>query len=273
MYESESCSVVSNSLWPHGLYSPWNFPGQNTVVGSLSLLRGIFPTQELNPGLLHCRQILYQLSYKGSSRILVWVAYPVSSRFSQPRNRTGVPCIAGGFFSNWTIRETWYICVYHIKRKMWYTSWVELSWVEFSHSVVSDSLRPHGPQHARPPCPSPTPEFTQTHVHWVSDAIQPSHPVVPFSSHLQSFPASGSFPTSRFFALGGQSFGVSASASVLPMNIQDLFPLGWTGWISLQSKELSRVFSNTIVQKHQFFGVRLSLESNSHIHTWLLEKP
>ena len=104
------------------------------------------------------------------------------------------------------------------------------------------------------------PESTQTHVHQVSDAIQPSHPLsFPFSSCPQSFPASGSFPMSQFFASGSQSIGVSASASVLPMNTQDWSPLGWTGWISLQSKGLSRVFSNTIVQKHQFFGAQLSL--------------
>ena len=117
------------------------------------------------------------------------------------------------------------------------------------------------------------PEFTQTHVHWVGDAIQPSHLVIPFSSCLQSFPASGSLPMSQFFASGGQSVGASASASVLPMYIQDWFPLELTGWISLQSKALSRVFSNTTIQKHQFFGTQLSSQSNSHIHTWLLEKP
>ena len=106
---------------------------------------------------------------------------------------------------------------------------------------------------------------------WCHSTILSS--VVPFSSCLQSFQASGSFPMSQFFASGGQSIGVSASASVLPMNIQDWFPLGLTGWICLQSKGLSRVFSNTTVQKHQFFGTQLSLWSNSHIHTWLLEKP
>ena len=100
-----------------------------------------------------------------------------------------------------------------------------------------------------------------------------SSSVVPFSSHLQSFPASGSFQMSQIFASRGQRIGVSASTSVLPMNTQDWFPLGWTGWISLQSKGLSRVFSNTIAQKHQFFGAQLSLWSNSHIHTRLLEKP
>ena len=117
------------------------------------------------------------------------------------------------------------------------------------------------------------PELTQTHVHRVGDAIQPSHPVIPFSSCLQPFPASRSFPMSQFFASGSQSIGVSASTSVLPMNIQDWFPLGLTGWISLQSKGLSRVFSNTTVQKHQCFSTQLSSQSNSHIHTWLLEKP
>ena len=100
-----------------------------------------------------------------------------------------------------------------------------------------------------------------------------SSSVIPFSSCLQSFPASGSFPKSQFFASGGQSIGASASASVLPMNIQDWFPLGLTGWISLQSKGPLRVFFNTTVQKHQFFSAQLSLQSNSHIHTWLLEKP
>ena len=117
------------------------------------------------------------------------------------------------------------------------------------------------------------PEFTQTHAHWVDDAIQPSHPVAPFSSCPQSLPASGSFPMRQLFAWGGQSIGVSASVSVLPMNIQGLSPSGWTGWISLQSQGLSRVFSNTTVQKHQFFSAQLSSQSNSHIHTWLLEKP
>ena len=112
------------------------------------------------------------------------------------------------------------------------------------------------------------PEFTQTHVHWVSDAIQLSH-----SLSSQSLPASGSFQMSQLFAWGGQSIGVSASASVLSMNTQDWSPLGWTGWISSQSKGLSRVVSNTIVQKHQFFSAQLSSQSNSHIHTWLLEKP
>ena len=107
-------------------------------------------------------------------------------------------------------------------------------------------------------------EFTQTHVYWVGDAIQPSHPVVPFSSCLQSFPASRSCPMNQFFTSGSQSFGASASASVLPMNIQDWFPLGLTGLISLQSKGLSRVLSNTIVQKYHFFGTQLFIVQLSH---------
>ena len=102
---SESRSVVSDSLRAHGLHSPWNSPGQSIGVGSLSLLQGIFPTQGLNPGLLYCRRILYQLSHKGSPKILEWVVYPFSSGSSQLRNRTGVPCITGGFFTNWAMRE------------------------------------------------------------------------------------------------------------------------------------------------------------------------
>ena len=145
--------------------------------------------------------------------------------------------------------------------------------VQFSHSVMSDSLWPRGLQYTRLPCPSPTPGAYSNSCpssQWWHPTISSS--VVSFSSHLQSFPASGSFPKSQFFASGGQSIRISASASVLPMNIQDWFPLEWTGWISLQSKGLSRVF-NTTVQKHEFFGAQLSLQSNSHIHTWLLGKP
>ena len=146
--------------------------------------------------------------------------------------------------------------------------------VQFSRSVVSDSLRPHGLQHARPPCPSPTPRVYSNSgllSLWCHPTISSS--VIPFCSHLQSFPASRFFPMSWLFPSGGQSIRVSASASVLLMNIQDWFPLGWTGWISLQSKTLSRVFSNTTVQNHQFFGTQPSSQSNSHIHTWPLEKP
>ena len=134
---------------------------------------------------------------------------------------------------------------------------------QFSRSGVSDSLRLHGLQHTRPPCPLPSPRACSNSCpssRWCHPTISSS--VVPFSSCPQSFPASGSFQMSQFFTSGGQSVGASASASVLAMNIQDWSPLGWTGWISLQSKGLSRVFSNTTVQKHQFFGTQLSLWSN-----------
>ena len=134
----------------------------------------------------------------------------------------------------------------------------QFSSVQLSRSVMSDSLRPHESQHARPPCPSPTPRVhpnPSPFSRWCHPTISSS--VVPFSSCPQYFPASGSFLISRRFTSGGQSIGASASASVLPMNIQDWFPLGWAGWISLQSKGLSRVFSSTTVQKHQFFGTSI----------------
>ena len=143
--------------------------------------------------------------------------------------------------------------------------------VQFS-SVTSDSLRPHRLQHSRPPCPSPTPGAYSNSCAsnwWCHPAISSS--VVPFS-YFQSFPASVSFPRSQCFASSGQSIGVSASTSVLPKNIQHWFLLGWTGLISLQSKGLSRVFSNTTVQNHPFFGAQPSLWSSCHIHTWLLDK-
>ena len=153
-------------------------------------------------------------------------------------------------------------------------NYISISSVQFSRSVVSNSLRSHESQHTRPPCPSPTPRVYSNSCPsswWCHPAISSS--AVPFSSCPQSLPASESFPMSQLFTWGGQSTGVSALASVLPMNMQDWSPLGWIGWISLQSKGLSRVFSNTTVQKHQFFGAQLSSQSNSHIHTWPLEKP
>ena len=132
--------------------------------------------------------------------------------------------------------------------------------VQFSHSIMSNSLWPHEPQHARLPCPSPTPRVYPNSCplsRWCHPTISSS--VIPFSSCPQSFPASGCFEISQLFTWGGQSIGVSASASLLPKNTQDWSPLGWTGWISLQSKGLSRVFSNTTIQKHQFFSSQLSL--------------
>ena len=145
---------------------------------------------------------------------------------------------------------------------------VQISSVQFSRSVVSNSLRPHQSQHARPPSLSPIPGVhsdSRPSSQWCHPAISSS--VIPFSSCLQSLPASKSFPMSQLFSWGGQSTGVSASASFLPKNIQGWSPLEWISWISLQSKGLSRVFSNTTVQKHQFFGTQPSSQSNSHINT------
>ena len=159
---------------------------------------------------------------------------------------------------------------------LWYNTKTTqvFSSVQFSCSVMSDSLWPHESQHARPPCTSPTSGVhsdSRPSSQWCHPAISSS--AVPFSSCPQSLPASGSFPMSQLFAWGGQSIGVSASTSVLPMNTQDWSPLRWTGWISLQSKGLSRVFANITGQKHQFFGILPSSQSNSHIHTWPQEKP
>ena len=143
----------------------------------------------------------------------------------------------------------------------------------FNYSVMSDSLKPHVLQHTRLPCPSPSPRACWNPCplsQWCHPTILSS--VIPFSSYLQSFPASVSFSVSQLFTSDGQSIGAT-NTLVLPMNIQDWFPLGWTGWISLQPKGLSRVFSNITVQKHQSFDAQLSLWSSSHIHVWLLEKP
>ena len=145
---------------------------------------------------------------------------------------------------------------------------------QISHSVVSDSLRPHESQHARPPCPSPTPGVhsdSRPSSQWCHPAVSSSG--VPFSSCPHSLPTSESFPMSQLLSWGGQSTGVTALASFPPKKSQGWSPSEWTGWISLQSKGLSRVFSNTTLQKHQFFGTQPSSQSNSHIHTWPLEKP
>ena len=162
--------------------------------------------------------------------------------------------------------------------KQWLSTLVAFSFqfssVQFSRSVMSDSLRPHELQRARPPCPSPTPGvylYSSPLSKWCHTTISSS--VVPFFSCPQSLPASETFPMSQLFAWGGQSTGVSALASFLPKNTQGWSPSEWTGWISLQSKGFSTVFSNTLVQKHQFFKAHLSSQSNSHIHTWPLEKP
>ena len=150
----------------------------------------------------------------------------------------------------------------------------QFSSVQFSCSVVSGSLWPNESQHTRPPCPSPTPgvyPYSCPSSQWWHSAISSS--VVPFSSSPQTLPASESFPMSQLFAWGGQSTGVSALASFLPKKSLSWSHSEWTGWISLQSKWLSRVFYNTTVQKHQFFSAQFSSETNSHIHTWPQEKP
>ena len=198
--------------------------------------------------LLDCSSPGFSVHKILQAKIPEWVASPFSRGSAQPRDRIQVSCIAGRFF--------------------------QFSSVQFSRSVVSDSLPPHESQHTRPRCPSPTPGVHSDSwplSQWCHPAISSS--VVPFSSCPQSLPASRSFPMSQLFTWGGQSTGVSALASVLPKKTQDWSPSEWTGWISLQSKGLSRVFSNTTVQNHQFFGPQLSSQSNSHIHTWLLEKP
>ena len=200
---------------------------------------------------------LYGIS---QARILECVVISFSRGSPQSRDLTCVSCIAGRFSTTEPLGKP--------------ILYVHFSSVQFGRSVMSDSLRPHESQHARPPCPSSTPgDYSNScpSSQWCHPDISSS--VVPFSSCPQSLPASGSFPMSQPFAWDGQSIGVSASASVLPTNTQDWSPLGWTGWISLQSKGLSRVFSSTTLQKHQLFGAQLSSQSNSHIHTWSLEKP
>ena len=224
------------------------------------------------------------------ARILEWAAIFFSRGFSRPRDQTQVSCTAGRFFTGWVTRETQYLQFITYISEIIIIKWTCMNSsanlltgtllplkklpfrhvptlssshnpsAQFSCSVMSDSLQSHGLQYTSLPCPSPTPGASSNSCplsRWCHPTISSS--VVPFSSHLQLFPASGSFQVSQFFTSGGQSIEVSASASVLPMNTQDWFPLGWTCWISLLSKELSRVFSNTIVQKHQFFSTQLSL--------------
>ena len=177
------------------------------------------------------------------ARILEWVAISFPRVSFRSMDGTHISCIDRWILYHWATGK---VVTY-------------MSSVQFSRSVVSDYVWPHEPQHARPPCPSPTPGVHPNPCpssRWCHPAI--SFSVVSFSSCPQSFPASGSFQMSQLFTSGGQSIGVSASASVLPMNTQDWSPLGWTCWISLQSKGLSRFFSNTTIQKHQFFVTQLS---------------
>ena len=187
-------------------------------------------------------------------------------------------CHAYSRRSSWPRGWTWVSSVLAWGHRFFITSdtWkpsLSFSSVQFSRSVVSDSLRPYELQHARPPCPSSSPGVhsdSRPSNPWCHPAISSS--VVPFSSCPQSLPASESFPLSQLFAWGGQNTGVSALASFLPKKSQGWSSSEWIGWISLQSKGLSRVFSNTTIQKHQFFGAQPSSQSNSHIHTWLLGK-
>ena len=199
--------------------------------------------------------VTYQASPSmGFSRQKYWSGLPFPRGSSRPRDRTRVSCIGGRCFNLWATREapTTYKVVskWSIVRKavLWVVNKLTYTSVQFSCSVVSDPLQPHELQHARPPCPSSPPGVYPNSC--LSNRY--CHPIISFSavrfsSCPQSFPASGSFPMSQLLTSGGQSIGVSASISVLPMNTQDWSPLGWTGWMSLQSKGLSRVFSNTIV--------------------------
>ena len=193
-----------------------------------------------------------------------------------PRDFTGsvalrTPCFQISGLQNC---ERIHFC-YFKPSSMWYfVSALGNELLLFARSVMSDSLQLHGLQHTRLACPSLSPRVCSNSYPlslWCHSTITSS--VSPFSSCPQFFPASGSFPMSQLFTSGGQSIGVSVLPSVLSMNIQDWFPLGWTGWISLQSKGLSGVFYSTVVWKHQFFSVQPSLWSNSHIHTWLMDKP
>ena len=193
--------------------------------------------------------------------------------FSRQDTRVGSHSLLQGIFPTQRLDPGFHHCRWMLYQLSHHGS-PSVTSVQFSLSVVSNSLWPHESQHARPPCPSPTPGVYPDSCplsRWCHPAISSS--VVPFSSCPQSLPASGSFPMSQLFAWGGQSTGASALAAFLPKKSQGWSPSEWTGWISLQSKGLSRVFSTTTVQKHQFFGTQLSSQSNSHTHTWPQEKP
>ena len=189
---------------------------------------------------------------------------PLSMGFSRQEYWRGLPFSTPGDLSHPGIKPT-SLASPALAGRYFTTQFSSVQFSQFRRSVMSNSLQSHEPKHTRPPCPSPTPRVhpdSCASSWWCHPAISSS--VVPFSSCPQSLPASRSFPVSQLVTWGGQSIGVSASASILPMNTQDWSPLGWTGWISLQSKGLSRVFSNTTVQKHQFFSTPLSSQFNSH---------
>ena len=213
--------------------------------------------------------VLHQISELAQTQVhqvsdAIQPSHPLSSPFPQAVNHSSFRV----FSSEWVLSIRW--------PKYWSFSFIISPPVNIQDwfPFISDFSQPHGLQHTRPPYPSPTPGVYSNSSplsRWCHPTISSS--VIPFFSHLQSFPASESFQTSQLFPSGGQSIKVSASTSVLPMNTQDWSPLGWTVWISLQSKGLSRVFSKTTVQKHQFISTQLSSQSNSHSHTWPLEKP
>ena len=207
--------------------------------------------------------------------------FHVTLCFEYSRTRTSINSI-NKFIHLWPLlKRLWLLLFKHLcsvyfekKVKKYFVNWIVSSSVQFSCSVLSDSSWPHESQHTRPPCPSPAPGVhsdSRPSSQWCHPAVSSS--AIPFSNCSQSLPVSEYFPMSQLFAWGGQSIGVSALASFLPMNTQGWSPSEWTGWTSLQSKGLSKVFSNTTVQKHQFFSTQLSSQSNSHIHTWPLEKP
>ena len=223
-------------------------------MGCHFLLQVIFPSQGSNLSLQHWQVDSLPMSHQGSPPLKYMCLKQKLEQKSESPGGLMKTLITGCHLENF-----------------WFLQFIS---VQFSHSVISDSLQPYEPQHARPPCPSPTPRVHPNPCPsswWCHPTISSS--VIPFSSCPQSFPASGSFQMRQLFTSDGQSIGVSASASVHPVNTQDWSPLEWTGWISLQSKGLSRVFSNTTVQKHQFFSTQPSSQSNSRIHTWPLEKP
>ena len=244
------CKLVTKQ-WQHANFhmdTKWRGAMQMISIIVLLITKKTVAVQSLSHDWHFCD--LHGLTVPGSSvhgvslvRVLEWVAISFSQGSSWPRDRTYFSFFGSWILYHWAAREG-----NHVKD------------CQFSHSVVSEYLRPHGLQHAKLPCPSPTPGAYSNSCpssRWCHPIISSS--VIPFSSCLQSCPASGSFPVSLFLASGGQRIEVSASALILPMNIQDWFPSGWTGWISWQSKGLSRVFFNTTVQNHQFFGAQLSL--------------
>ena len=247
-WPSPSPGVSSNSCplscWCHPTVS-------SSVIPFFSCLQ-FFPASESSPV-----SWLFALGGQRIETSALASVLPINSQSSFPLGLNGLLAVQG------TVKS---LLQHHsqkasiLQHSLFFNCLVVTSIHQFSCSIVSNSLRSHGLQHTRPPCPSPA-RWVYSNSCPLSQWCHPtiSSSTIPFSSCLQSFPASGSFPVSQFFASGGQSIGVSASASVLPVNIQDWSPLGWTGWISLQTKGLSRVFSNTTVQKYQFFGAQLSL--------------